>query len=316
MWPWSELGLESTDDVRAIKKAYARLLKQTRPDEHPEAFQRLHQAYKDALASAQPQYHQPAPTLAEPAPLESTKAAQEPSLASGLFQPLNHAEDKPPPNVDPFPGQPADETPFQPDNQPPDNKPFLDKTDGEPSYLKSAVIKLEQEPPPQIDIDTAKTVRGRKILQFVRGGRSTAAPPPIDSTPAAGYGLRILAFALDMLVIALVLIIGQFVWAKTMGNAGLPLWLAAPALYPLTALLCEGSRMQATPGKRLLGLKVVNPDLMPLSQLHNAGRFLVFVLTTALLWKGIWLINAFLHGRLLHDRISRSYVVHVRHLGG
>ena len=44
MWPWSELGLESTDDVRAIKKAYARLLKQTRPDEHPEAFQRLHQA--------------------------------------------------------------------------------------------------------------------------------------------------------------------------------------------------------------------------------------------------------------------------------
>jgi hypothetical protein len=49
---WRELGLEQTQDLRAIKRAYAKCLKTTRPDEHPEAFQRLYSAYKAALASA------------------------------------------------------------------------------------------------------------------------------------------------------------------------------------------------------------------------------------------------------------------------
>ncbi|RJG18530.1 hypothetical protein D4A39_08675 [Alcanivorax profundi] len=49
---WGILELEPTSDARAIKRAYARQLKQTRPDEQPEAFQRLHEAYKQALAHA------------------------------------------------------------------------------------------------------------------------------------------------------------------------------------------------------------------------------------------------------------------------
>jgi hypothetical protein len=39
-------------DVASIKRAYARLLRTTRPDDDPEAFQRLHTAYKLALAHA------------------------------------------------------------------------------------------------------------------------------------------------------------------------------------------------------------------------------------------------------------------------
>ncbi|MBE8718590.1 J domain-containing protein [Cellvibrio polysaccharolyticus] len=47
---WGLLGIEPTNDVRAIKKAYAIQLKSTRPDEDTNAFQMLHQAYKKALA--------------------------------------------------------------------------------------------------------------------------------------------------------------------------------------------------------------------------------------------------------------------------
>ena len=44
------LGLADDADERAIKRAYATKLKTTRPDEDPEGFQRLHEAYQAALA--------------------------------------------------------------------------------------------------------------------------------------------------------------------------------------------------------------------------------------------------------------------------
>ncbi len=50
---WTLLGLPATPDTRTIKRHYAKLLKQTRPDEDPEAFQRLREAYELALEQAQ-----------------------------------------------------------------------------------------------------------------------------------------------------------------------------------------------------------------------------------------------------------------------
>ena len=44
------LGLAPDADERAIKRAYAARLKSSRPDEDPEGFQRLNQAYQAALA--------------------------------------------------------------------------------------------------------------------------------------------------------------------------------------------------------------------------------------------------------------------------
>jgi uncharacterized RDD family membrane protein YckC len=49
---WNILGIERTADARLIKKAYAKKLKQVRPDEKPEEFQQLHFAYKSALQEA------------------------------------------------------------------------------------------------------------------------------------------------------------------------------------------------------------------------------------------------------------------------
>jgi len=52
MWALDVLGLPDDADERGIKRAYAKLLKQTRPDEDPEGFQQLHDAYRYALEYA------------------------------------------------------------------------------------------------------------------------------------------------------------------------------------------------------------------------------------------------------------------------
>lgn len=50
MTAWERLGLTPAADEREIKKSYARLLKTTRPDDDPVAFQTLRDAYEEALA--------------------------------------------------------------------------------------------------------------------------------------------------------------------------------------------------------------------------------------------------------------------------
>lgn len=52
---WDVLGIEPTSDVRAIKRAYAKALKTTRPDSDPTAFQWLTEAFEWAQAQARAQ---------------------------------------------------------------------------------------------------------------------------------------------------------------------------------------------------------------------------------------------------------------------
>ena len=52
MGPFELLGVGENADEREIKRAYARLLKSTRPDDDPQGFQRLNEAYQAALAYA------------------------------------------------------------------------------------------------------------------------------------------------------------------------------------------------------------------------------------------------------------------------
>lgn len=54
MTPWQQLQLAPTQDVRAIKRAYALRLKQCRPEQDPAGFARLRQAYEMALELAEP----------------------------------------------------------------------------------------------------------------------------------------------------------------------------------------------------------------------------------------------------------------------
>ncbi len=49
---WYILGIEPTTNIKEIKRAYAKLAKQYNPEEHPDEFRRIYEAYKTACAYA------------------------------------------------------------------------------------------------------------------------------------------------------------------------------------------------------------------------------------------------------------------------
>jgi DnaJ-class molecular chaperone len=49
---WHVLGIEPTEDLRAIKRAYARKVKENNPEDAPEQFQAIRNAYEIALSYA------------------------------------------------------------------------------------------------------------------------------------------------------------------------------------------------------------------------------------------------------------------------
>lgn len=79
---WSVLGLEPVQDVSAIKRAYARKARECHPEEDPESFLRLREAYQAALDYAQRNGAAPA-GQAGPESAQPPEGAGEPEEARG-----------------------------------------------------------------------------------------------------------------------------------------------------------------------------------------------------------------------------------------
>lgn len=80
-WPWSELGLSGPADLPQVRRAYAERLKTTHPEEDPEGFQRLHEAYQQArrLAKKGGVGERSAPPSRQTPPPEQLKEPEETS---------------------------------------------------------------------------------------------------------------------------------------------------------------------------------------------------------------------------------------------
>lgn len=99
MSPFERLGIEPTEDAASIKRAYARQLKQVRPDEDPAGFQALHEAYQHCLDHAE--------QLRWEASEEADVQEHEISVRSDFNLPPEPAEPQPASAPDGDPSQPA-----------------------------------------------------------------------------------------------------------------------------------------------------------------------------------------------------------------
>lgn len=94
MNPWQILEVAQTADARAIKRAYAKKLKVTKPDEKPTEFQALHEAYKLALNVANNQSAQTRKREQELVQQQEDPAQQAPSETITIALRTNDIPDK------------------------------------------------------------------------------------------------------------------------------------------------------------------------------------------------------------------------------
>ncbi|UHQ55073.1 RDD family protein [Microbulbifer sp. YPW16] len=169
-------------------------------------------------------------------------------------------------------------------------------------------------------LDGEETVAGDP-QRGLRGGRKLVlewATPEEERFPEYYFGsllARAFAVLLDVFLVYVALgIITSAVLIKngaSEGEASSVALLVSVAGYLVLAWLAESSRWQATPGKFLLGYRVTNRQFRRMGYGHGLWRVLSFSLTVPLYWLA-WLVNCFLNGNLLHDRLSRSYVINWR----
>lgn len=89
MSPWGLLGLKPGADRADIRRAYARLLKSTNPEDDAEGFMRLREAHDAALAQLQWRQQWPDEDEAEPAPAALEPAAPPEPAAAAAPEPVD-----------------------------------------------------------------------------------------------------------------------------------------------------------------------------------------------------------------------------------
>ena len=82
--PYDILGIDRGADAKTIKRAYAKLVKQYHPEEHPEEWKRIHDAYEQAmkLVSGEKQ------KVSVPVPQEAAEQEKD------LTNPVSNSEEK------------------------------------------------------------------------------------------------------------------------------------------------------------------------------------------------------------------------------
>lgn len=166
--------------------------------------------------------------------------------------------------------------------------------------------------------------------------RSPVAPPPLappqESFRPAGFWIRLAAYLLDWLILGCLLALITLPWAKPLAELqsaafaqvksttpDLALvgkfWLVSAAFnIPLSFLyfVSFNAIRGATPGKRILGLRVQRADGNPLGFLRAFARHAAEWLSFLTLGVGHLLIVTTPQKRALHDLLAKTQVVFAR----
>ena len=150
-------------------------------------------------------------------------------------------------------------------------------------------------------------------------------PVPRHGIVYAGFWIRFLAKIIDFAIVAVLRWVAQgfsflvvALLGMMFGDSGFVIdtfrVLFGIVMFVVDAAYCTWfvGRLGATPGKMLLGLKVVRPDMSPVSYERAFCRYLAEILSAFILLIG-YIIAAFDdQKRTLHDRICETRVIDTR----
>lgn len=130
-----------------------------------------------------------------------------------------------------------------------------------------------------------------------------------EDTRFGGFWLRTLAFAVDVvLASAAGVVVSNPDWiigdrVEAVGQA------VVLVVFWLYFTIAEASHWQATPGKRLLGLRVVNDDGRRLSLLRANARYWLKIASWLPMFAGFIMIGVTSHKQGLHDKLAGTFVI-------
>lgn len=149
----------------------------------------------------------------------------------------------------------------------------------------------------------------------------TSPPPGIDITPLpsgpagepavaihvmpppAGFWQRVGAFCIDAAIVSPTAYLAQLAILPVIG--GVLTWWLYFSLF-------ESSRWQATPGKRLVGIKVTDVNGVRIRFSYASLRFFAKTLSAATLGAGFAMVGLTRHKQGLHDMIANALILRAR----
>ena len=137
----------------------------------------------------------------------------------------------------------------------------------------------------------------------------------LGNVPYAGFWLRFVAAIVDGIIMMVIGLPIGFVIGMTMGdNPSLPIVANVFDIVIgwLYMALCESSRMQASPGKKLLGLKVTDEAGNKISFARASGRHFAKIISALILLIGYIMAGFTRRKQALHDILAGCLVVRAR----
>lgn len=159
-------------------------------------------------------------------------------------------------------------------------------------------------------------------LQRVREGGQA-----IGALRYAGFWIRFVAYVIDTVILGVLFSVITIPLGILLGGGAAlsdptrlgPLMFGLVGIYVLASFLVTFayqiyfvSKRGATPGKLILGLKIIHPDGSMLTGAQAAGRFLAYIVSGIILYIGFIMIGFDPEKRALHDRICETRVIYAK----
>ena len=137
--------------------------------------------------------------------------------------------------------------------------------------------------------------------------------PHLASAEFGGFWIRLLAVLADSAIVFLLMVLIVAGGATYLGEDMLPVAVVAAWLFALLYWpAMQASKLQATFGKALLGMRVTSYQGNRLFFLHSLGRELSKILSSAVFMVGYLLAAFTARKQSLHDLLASTYVVRAR----